>query len=72
MFVTGKIKVRNEMSIHLMINFKQSLSLHNSFTVHLQTDDNPLLSFSEVFYLKQIGNSLFIMSDMFRLTSQYQ
>ena len=42
--------------------YKASLSL-----VLFQTDNDPLHSFTETFYLKQFGDSLFVMNQVFRL-----
>lgn len=33
----------------------------------MQTDNDPIQSFSQAFYLKQIGDGLFVMNDIFRL-----
>lgn len=33
----------------------------------LKTDNDPIQSFSQAFYLKQIGDGLFVMNDIFRL-----
>lgn len=37
-----------------------------------QADTDQVLGFSETFYLKQIGDNLFICNDLFRLTIHHQ
>lgn len=38
----------------------------------LQADSDRVLPFSQTFYLKQIGDSLFVMNDIFRLALHHQ
>ena len=42
-------------------------NLHWIIFSSLQTDNDPVQGFSQTFYLKQIGESLFVMNDIFRL-----
>lgn len=42
------------------------------YTSSLQADNDQVLGFSETFYLKQLGESLFIMNDFFRLALHHQ
>lgn len=38
----------------------------------LKTDNDPIHTFSETFYLKQFGDSLFVMNSVFRLSLHHQ
>ena len=38
----------------------------------LKADSDRVLPFSQTFYLKQIGDSLFVMNDIFRLALHHQ
>ncbi|KAL5467025.1 hypothetical protein EMCRGX_G031192 [Ephydatia muelleri] len=38
----------------------------------LKTDEDQILGFSQTFYVKQFGNSLFVMNDLFRLSLHHQ
>ena len=43
-----------------------------SFCLYLQADSDPIHGFTEVFYLKQVGDGLFVFNDIFRLALHHQ
>ena len=58
--------------VHDVTTFDVQLTIDGGVLVfvvgQLKTDDNPAMGFSQTFYLKQIGDSLFVMNDIFRLS----
>ena len=58
--VVGQLKVVCAPCLAIMV-------ADSLFSLYLQADNDPVHGFTQTFYLKQIGDSLFVMNDIFRL-----
>ncbi|XP_003389400.1 PREDICTED: nuclear transport factor 2-like [Amphimedon queenslandica] len=58
--------------VHEISTYDSHLTIDGTLLIvvvgRLKTDDNPPLSFTETFNLKQFGDGLFVMNDIFRLS----